>query len=615
MRLLLFKFSTGLLCRGTGFFSRAAFLHHPQQLSRLCAELDQLRVPRSVAGMGTTTRGCWHDSTYRGDRRVWLHLKQLEGNHLNAIVHVLHQIDALVQHVAQELLPLGVNLTGQTSIQYAVYDGTGARYGRHRDSVAEGAKEGENPRRIFTCLYYLNSDWSPEDGGQLRLHLNNSSRQCWDIAPRLDQFVMFQSQEVEHEVLPCYRERKALTVWYYGHDDDRRRHPEKEEHKTDTQKIDTEETTTPTPTTDNPRKMISIDNLPPLPTPRSLSTSMDDTIFISIPSYRDSECAEMVQQLFTSASRPDRITLGICNQHDPTNASEIGVDFSRLEATGRSFRPEQIRMLSIPWTHASGPCWARALAQRLYRGETYHLQIDSHMRFRKDWDEFLIHELSRCPDAQYAILTTYPRGYLRPNHVETDNEDGVAAVCQPTLLCASAFKDGFLRQVGKTVNGPCTKQPILSLFYAAGFAFSRGQVCTHVPYNPHLQHLFFGEESYMAARLWTSGYNFFAPSETVVFHLWSRDHRPFFREQVQMTKHRRNLQRQARAFVQATLGMMVPTSPRSSESDDPKPDTKSYGLGTSRTLAEYEAFSGISFANQVIQAFATCGGQTQMMIH
>lgn len=34
----------------------------------------------------------------------------------------------------------------------------------------------------------------------------------------------------------------------------------------------------------------------------------------------------------------------------------------------------------------------------------------------------------------------------------------------------------------------------------------------------------------MAARMYTRGWNFFAPPQTVVYHLWSREHRPNFRQ-------------------------------------------------------------------------------------
>lgn len=34
----------------------------------------------------------------------------------------------------------------------------------------------------------------------------------------------------------------------------------------------------------------------------------------------------------------------------------------------------------------------------------------------------------------------------------------------------------------------------------------------------------------MASRMYTRGWDFFAPPQTVVYHLWSRAHRPSFRQ-------------------------------------------------------------------------------------
>ncbi len=50
-----------------------------------------------------------------------------------------------------------------------------------------------------------------------------------------------------------------------------------------------------------------------------------------------------------------------------------------------------------------------------------------------------------------------------------------------------------------------------------------------VPYDPHMQFLFFGEETTMTVRLWTHGWDFFVPPQNVVYHLWSRAYRPTFR--------------------------------------------------------------------------------------
>ena len=51
-----------------------------------------------------------------------------------------------------------------------------------------------------------------------------------------------------------------------------------------------------------------------------------------------------------------------------------------------------------------------------------------------------------------------------------------------------------------------------------------------VPYDPHLPFLFFGEETSMAARLYTNGWDFFAPTQAVVYHLWTREYRHTFTE-------------------------------------------------------------------------------------
>jgi hypothetical protein len=54
-----------------------------------------------------------------------------------------------------------------------------------------------------------------------------------------------------------------------------------------------------------------------------------------------------------------------------------------------------------------------------------------------------------------------------------------------------------------------------------------------VPYDPHLPFLFFGEESSMAVRMWTHGWDFFSPPHHVIYHLWSRS----FPLSLSLTRH------------------------------------------------------------------------------
>jgi hypothetical protein len=74
----------------------------------------------------------------------------------------------------------------------------------------------------------------------------------------------------------------------------------------------------------------------------------------------------------------------------------------------------QIREVRLPYEEATGPCKARALAQALWAGEDFFLQIDSHMRFAPGWDAALLGWLAQAeadsPGGR-AVLSTYPPSY------------------------------------------------------------------------------------------------------------------------------------------------------------------------------------------------------------
>jgi SM-20-related protein len=90
-------------------------------------------------------------------------------------------------------------------VQLARY-AEGARYQRHQDAFA-----GPASRRV-TAIYYLNPDWIPAHGGELRLYVSPPV----ELAPVADRLVVFLSDRVEHEVLPTRATRFAATAWYYG---------------------------------------------------------------------------------------------------------------------------------------------------------------------------------------------------------------------------------------------------------------------------------------------------------------------------------------------------------------------------------------------------------------
>ncbi|MCU0749410.1 MAG: 2OG-Fe(II) oxygenase [Akkermansiaceae bacterium] len=92
---------------------------------------------------------------------------------------------------------------------FAVYP-VGSFYKAHLDQHA-GARD-----RILTVILYLNADWQPGDGGELKLWTTPQGREgnYQLIEPRMGTIVCFMSDEFWHEVLPTNKERMSITGWF-----------------------------------------------------------------------------------------------------------------------------------------------------------------------------------------------------------------------------------------------------------------------------------------------------------------------------------------------------------------------------------------------------------------
>lgn len=103
----------------------------------------------------------------------------------------------------------------------------GAHYVKHLDNdvTDSNTRLGPPGQRIcdreITAIVYLNENWNDDvDGGMLRLYPSTTEETPQpppiDIAPEAGRIVLFQSRLVEHEVLPAFRERWALSAWIPG---------------------------------------------------------------------------------------------------------------------------------------------------------------------------------------------------------------------------------------------------------------------------------------------------------------------------------------------------------------------------------------------------------------
>ena len=96
---------------------------------------------------------------------------------------------------------------------FAAYEPKGF-YTRHLDAF-QGARN-----RVLSTVYYLNSDWQSEDGGELAIYPANDENApaLALIPPEAGSFVIFLSEDMPHEVLPTRRDRYSIAGWFRVND-------------------------------------------------------------------------------------------------------------------------------------------------------------------------------------------------------------------------------------------------------------------------------------------------------------------------------------------------------------------------------------------------------------
>ena len=137
----------------------------------------------------------WVQEGVRGD-----HIQWLEPGQCAAGDRYLAMLDDLRGQLNQALY-LGLE---DYEGHFALYP-PGTFYQKHLDRFRD------DDRRAVSAVFYLNTDWLPEQGGALRLYLADGRE--LDVLPEAGTLVVFLSADLPHEVLPATRERLSLTGW------------------------------------------------------------------------------------------------------------------------------------------------------------------------------------------------------------------------------------------------------------------------------------------------------------------------------------------------------------------------------------------------------------------
>ena len=299
-------------------------------------------------------------------------------------------------------------------------------------------------------------------------------------------------------------------------------------------------------------------------------------IFIQIASYRDPELVKTIKSIIENAKNPKNLRFGICRQYHPEDG------FDSLEEYKDDNR---FRVIDVLYSESKGVCWARNLTQTLYEGEEYTMQIDSHMRFEKNWDSEFIKMIKQLQKDGFEkpLLT----GYVSSFNPENDPAERVK---EPWRMVFDRFiPEGAVFFLPETIPGwEKLKKPIPARFYSAHFCFTLGQFSEEVQHDPEFY--FHGEEISIAVRAYTWGYDLFHPHKTLVWHEYTRNGRTkqWDDDPDWGNKNVRSHQKNRKLFGMDGEGTM---------------DMGKYGFGPIRTLREYEIYAGIRFDNRSVQQY------------
>ena len=304
------------------------------------------------------------------------------------------------------------------------------------------------------------------------------------------------------------------------------------------------------------------------------------SIFIQIPSYRDWELPKTISDAINKASGQHELYFGIHNC----------VLFS-----GEVIKPDS----KVNWAHIKyeesiapkniGLQKSRYIANEFYDGEDYYLQIDSHMRFVKDWDLKSIKMIDDyiSDGIQKPLITMYPPSYSYADDGKTEVLDNFTYLTRILFTeNSNQFKETLIpTQTAHKIPDGC----VYTASTSGGFIFTLGSFAS---IKPNQKIAFWGEEPLIAARAFTHGFNLVVPTEYLAYHLYEGS-KPY-------SKTRRHHVWKDFPKIWNEMDLISKEEYRSIFMDKIIGDD---GLGTVRTLEEYEEFAGLNFKDKEILQF------------
>jgi len=364
-------------------------------------------------------------------------------------------------------------------------------------------------------------------------------------------------------------------------------------------------------------------------------TREDGSVFVSVGSYRDPDCAPTIRDAILKAKNPEKIFVGVVQQNCQQGCMKgVGwantrhlenapadIDCAKDFCDSPEGKPHceagRVRILRLQEWHSLGPFFARYLAAQLYGGENFFLQIDSHTRFRQNWDTIMDEMMHRTRSYPKSVISNYPPSGPGGFGGESSPPDG---------LCGCSFEGNAnkgtltIRLNNGGTGGPgggwtSGQHPRYSAFIAAGFYFTHAGFLHELPFDPFLPYLFMGEEIALSSRFWTHGYDIYAPVVNVVSHEYVRKDQSKFWETVGLVFAKDGIHNDLVDLILPRVQHLV-GYPERADVDAIEPHflmryAEEYGQGKERKLEDYLRIVGLDVSRKTQQPQNWCARSTK----
>lgn len=326
------------------------------------------------------------------------------------------------------------------------------------------------------------------------------------------------------------------------------------------------------------------------------------SIFVQIPSYRDPQLVPTLVDMIENATEPCSLRIVVCWQHsaeeDIQTFTTHGFDLIQtINEGGNSIHilrrcGATAELIDVHYTRSKGCGWARNLAQQRYRDEPYNLQIDSHHRFSTGWDIKMknLLEVLRL-SATKPLITGHPPDF-DPHTYPLGRQEYTSAIVFRSFSPVGLVKFKSVRINSKNQEEIAFK----AKFIAGGFIFSDGKFIQEVLSDPG--QFFSTEEIVISARAYTHGYEFFHPYTPLLWHQYDNDARKVWDDHTESLVASGHID--ACASVRSDEALRKALSLFGLSPEDSTAELGEYGLGSERTLLQYERYAGISFSCRAV---------------